>query len=429
MACPNCRSAVSERASFCTRCGTPLSKRGSTAKKILKWVGIGVGGILGLYLVIVIVVAITTDSSTPEQQEAEVSALSSWTPVEGFKKGAESGNYLKSAGKEFDDSFIQEAVFRVESDISGGSGKWIISNSDFIPVCKAYDRMGGYVLEIGMDAAVARFEDILREELSLKESVLMGGIQAGGADDPNSTTNLCEPIVAYSVGFTAAFEGMADTFDLDSRDSDTSEQLDGAINGLTRSQLRTDRKTAYDKGFLAGMDAINSRLESEQDTLNRQPFGDGLWKIGEEIIPGTYAAPGGPNCLWHFATGFSGTINDIARVGSSSSGRPIVTIETEDRGFHVVGFQTFGCGEWRPIADITDPVSSITDGVWLVGKEITPGVYQASENCFWSRLSGFKAEVTDVITGGSVAAGSTVVIEPTDAGFSSLGCGGWTRVE
>ncbi len=227
--CPNCRSAVSERASFCTRCGTPLSKRGSNAKKILKWVGIGVGGILGLCLAIVIVAAITTDSTS-----------SPATP---------------------------------------------------------------------------------------------------------------------------------------------------------------------------------------------EPFGDGLWKIGEEIIPGTYAAPGGRNCLWHFATGFSGTINDIARVGSSSSGRPIVTIETEDRGFHVVGFQTFGCGEWRPIADINNPVTFITEGVWLVGKEITPGVYQSSENCFWSRLSGFKDESTDVIAGGLATAGSPVVIEPTDAGFRSFGCEVWTRVE
>ena len=160
----------------------------------------------------------------------------------------------------------------------------------------------------------------------------------------------------------------------------------------------------------------------------RKSFGDGVWRIGTDIAPGTYAAPGGESCLWNSLSGFTGTMNDIVQVGHT--GRPIVAIGDTYAGFRLVGFQSFGCGTWRPITDITGPVESIGDGTWLVGSEIEPGTYAATRGCFWERLKGFSGDHDDVIARSDLREEKPVVtIEPTDVGFMSLGCGRWTRIE
>ena len=109
-----------------------------------------------------------------------------------------------------------------------------------------------------------------------------------------------------------------------------------------------------------------------------------------------------------------------------------MTIGTSSDGFALVGFQTFGCGQWRPISEIETPVTAITDGTWLVGREIAPGTYTASspETCRWSRLSGFNGKTADVISSNDdVPDWTDVELKDTDAGFMSFGCGGWNRDE
>ena len=179
-------------------------------------------------------------------------------------------------------------------------------------------------------------------------------------------------------------------------------------------------RVAVERGMGAQTTATGRSLDMAK------PFGDGIWRIGKDIVPGTYAAPGGESCLWNSLSGFTSGINDILRL--SHKGRPIVTLEDTYRGFRVVGFQTFGCGRWRPIADITEPVESIGDGTWLVGQEIAPGTYAASEICFWSRLKRVQRRERRRHRSG-VEDKPIVTIEPTDAGFMSRGCGKWTRVE
>ena len=74
---------------------------------------------------------------------------------------------------------------------------------------------------------------------------------------PNRLGDFCVPVHAYSIGFIAAFEVTAELYELDLDDADAQAQLDSAIDGVPRTELRTDRQTAYGKGFLAGMDAAN----------------------------------------------------------------------------------------------------------------------------------------------------------------------------
>ena len=62
MDCPKCGAEVSERAAFCTQCGVSLTEGRNRARSVLKWGGVGCGGLLVLFIVVVIVAALTTDS-------------------------------------------------------------------------------------------------------------------------------------------------------------------------------------------------------------------------------------------------------------------------------------------------------------------------------------------------------------------------------
>lgn len=69
---------------------------------------------------------------------------------------------------------------------------------------------------------------------------------------------------------------------------------------------------------------------------------DGLWKVGEEIAPGTYRSGGGGNCYWARLSGFSGDLDDIITNGIGRN--QTVTIVASD-----VGFESDGCGDWTRI--------------------------------------------------------------------------------
>jgi len=69
------------------------------------------------------------------------------------------------------------------------------------------------------------------------------------------------------------------------------------------------------------------------------------------------------------------------------------------------------------------------DGTYRVGADIPAATYRApsvSGGCYWERLSGFSGQFGDIIANEFTDAPDIVTISPTDAGFSSQGCGTWT---
>ena len=79
---------------------------------------------------------------------------------------------------------------------------------------------------------------------------------------------------------------------------------------------------------------------------------------------------------------------------------------------------------------VTPPLvgsGTFSDGTWLVGEEITPGVWRAlrSRTCSWKRLASVEGVLEDVAGSGSYL---TVEIRPFDAAFSSEGCGWWSQI-
>ena len=258
MDCPNCGNETSGRTVVCTQCGVSIPKRRGRAKRVLKRVGIGCAGLLGLFVVLVVVAALTTNTPSDEQEASDTSQ-SSWTYSQAFRAGTESGDYLKIRGREFDDDFVQEALFKVETDALGTSGTWLVENSDLVAVCGSYYRSA---------EALAKGEELIltEEEKELKLSALSGVVAGGIGDDLDALNAFCQPIHAYRIGFVAAFEFAADLYEIHPDRTDASAELKSVIDDMPKTELKTDHQTAYGKGFLAGMDAA-SEIGTEPDTL------------------------------------------------------------------------------------------------------------------------------------------------------------------
>lgn len=71
------------------------------------------------------------------------------------------------------------------------------------------------------------------------------------------------------------------------------------------------------------------------------------------------------------------------------------------------------------------------DGMWIVGKQIKPGVYQsnAGVSCYWERLAGLSGKYEDLLDNGGFRRGPKLVeVKATDFAFASQGCGEWVMV-
>ena len=62
-------------------------------------------------------------------------------------------------------------------------------------------------------------------------------------------------------------------------------------------------------------------------------FGPGTWAIGEQVLPGTYSAPGGAGCFWATVTGFDGSQTSISAIARPESGPVVVALTTDNTGF------------------------------------------------------------------------------------------------
>jgi len=157
-------------------------------------------------------------------------------------------------------------------------------------------------------------------------------------------------------------------------------------------------------------------------------LGDGTFRVGVDISPGTYrAANPSQGCYWERLSGFSGEFGDV--IANNFTDAPeVVTIAPTD-----AGFSSDGCGTWTPdLSAITSsPTASFGDGKFIVGTDVAPGTWRNSDSaagCYWERLSGFGGGFGDVIANDFSTSIQVVTIAPTDAGFSSDDCGTWTKI-
>ena len=161
-------------------------------------------------------------------------------------------------------------------------------------------------------------------------------------------------------------------------------------------------------------------------------FGDGVYFVGSEVLPGTYVSDSRPDhsCIWTRLSGFRGT--EVERIATISSDNvAVVTILESD-----AGFRSWGCETWRMLESLDTEkgvlTSSFGDGMHLVGRDVAPGVYRAAEHvstrCRWVRLSDWSWTV-GIIAERVQRERAVAEIAITDAGFFSEGCGEWVLVD
>lgn len=96
---------------------------------------------------------------------------------------------------------------------------------------------------------------------------------------------------------------------------------------------------AEDEGFRSeGCGWWTSTLDPLTDPMDDR--GDGFYRVGEEMAPGTWQASAGDTCYWERLGGFTGELEDINANGNP---RDTVIVEVQEGD---VGFHTSGCGTW-----------------------------------------------------------------------------------
>lgn len=69
-------------------------------------------------------------------------------------------------------------------------------------------------------------------------------------------------------------------------------------------------------------------------------FGDGTYRVGADIAPGTYRSTGSGSCYWERQSSFGGGFESII-ANEFARGQAVVTIQASD-----AGFKSQGCGTW-----------------------------------------------------------------------------------
>jgi len=188
----------------------------------------------------------------------------------------------------------------------------------------------------------------------------------------------------------------------------------------------------YDNGYRATSEPATEGTPFETDfagsggviTVDGDvTFTDGRYHVGDDIPPGTYRSSNPDSrCYWERY----GAANVIA-IGGRGAGPDIVTIAPGD-----AVFVSDGCGSWTNKVEpfVGARAGQFSDGTYLVGTDIQPGMYAAdgASSCSWIRLSGFGGTQTDSIASGG-GYQPTITIAPTDTGFQSSQCGTWTLVK
>jgi hypothetical protein len=167
----------------------------------------------------------------------------------------------------------------------------------------------------------------------------------------------------------------------------------------------------------------------EEPAEQFRTFGDGIWVVGEDIKPGIYRnKDSGSGCYWERMKNFAGGMNSIIANGLATGGPIVVEIHKSDNGF-----TSQDCGEWTSdLSRVSLNRTKITDGIWIVGVDVQPGTYRnqnPGSDCYWERMRDFSQGLNSTIANGIPGGANAIVeIHGADEGFTSQGCGTWTRV-
>lgn len=83
--------------------------------------------------------------------------------------------------------------------------------------------------------------------------------------------------------------------------------------------------------------------------------GDGTFRTGADLVPGTYRSQGGDSCYWERLRGFGGQTADIIANGAGILPQTVTIAPTD------AGFRSQGCAPWTLVTDAaTTTTTSVT---------------------------------------------------------------------
>ncbi len=152
-------------------------------------------------------------------------------------------------------------------------------------------------------------------------------------------------------------------------------------------------------------------------------FGSGTLRVNDQIVPGRYSAAATPGCYYARLSGTSGQLTDILS-NNNANGHVIVDILPTD-----AAFQSTRCGRFSVYSPPFLPFAIITEGDWIVGEEIVPGVYETAgtKACYWARSRDATGDVRAIIANDNADGPVTVTVTGGEI-FRSSRCGIWTKV-
>jgi hypothetical protein len=153
--------------------------------------------------------------------------------------------------------------------------------------------------------------------------------------------------------------------------------------------------------------------------------------VGQHIRPGRYLSESRVwVCYWERLSGLGGTDAEIIANGFLPGGHVIVDVLPSD-----VALASQGCSEWQAYVPPATPVTTFTDGDWLVGSDVPPGRYRALNGnhgpvpCFWERASGFAHTPDEVLAYDRPGTNPLSVELHAGERFTTDSCGYWTLID
>ncbi|MFD6178812.1 MULTISPECIES: hypothetical protein [unclassified Isoptericola] len=212
-------------------------------------------------------------------------------------------------------------------------------------------------------------------------------------------------------------------------------RADGAvISGKTSKTLRLTsaqngkRITVKITGSRAGYATVSRTSAATAKVVVPPPVpGNGSYRVGSEVKPGTYVSKGGSLCYWERRSSAGSSFEGIIANGFSSAGQVIVTIGSGD-----MYFVTDGCGSWVTLAASGSPKkTSVSDGIYAVGQHMAAGTYKTAgkAGCYYAITSGFSGEFDELLDNDFTSEKSSRYVDLVSGqGFETSGCGTWTKV-
>lgn len=214
--------------------------------------------------------------------------------------------------------------------------------------------------------------------------------------------------------------------------SGESTDTDGEVTAAETTSTTVAETTATTAGSAA---TVATTVTTRATTTTTQPttttstlpdgsFGDGILIVGEDLAPGRYLTER-DGCYWARLSSPSASFEDILANGNVSE-RAVVEVLDGD-----VAFESSRCAPWVPYTSPAEAVTTFGDGVWAVGTDIAPGLYESDgvDGCYFARLSGFTGDFADLTANTNIDGRAVVDIRTGDVGFESSRCGTWAPVD